>query len=99
MPVTSTPPATGVPPIAPCSVAPNPPTCWTHDLLALVGLTAGGPRGLSVGQVLGRDVHPQPLCGEAAGGDVERVEETHQRVPIADWRIELREVAICVSSW
>ena len=73
-----------MPPIAPCERRAEAADLLEHDLLALVGLAVGGPRGLRVGEVLGRDVHPHPLGGEAAGGDVDRVEEAHQRVPIAD---------------
>ena len=56
-----------------------------HDLLAAIRLAVGAARGLRVGEVLRRDVHPQPLGGEAGGGDVERVEHAHVRHP-CPWR-------------
>ncbi len=53
------------------------------DLLALVGLSVGGARGLGVGEVLGGDVHADAFGAEAAAGDVDRVEEAHQARPAA----------------
>src|SRR4051794_18305723 len=60
------------------------------DLLAAVGLAVGAARGLGVGEVLRRDVHAQALRGQAAGGDVESVEEAHHLPPIADSRMWMR---------
>ena len=68
------------------------------DLLAAVRAWPLAPaRGLRVGEVLGRDVHPQALGGERAAGDVECVEEAHQR-PIAASRMSMRALATWTSA-
>ncbi len=62
-------------------------SCSTTSLRRY-GLAVGAARGLGVGEVLGRDVHPQALGGEAGRGDVESAEEAHYALtPMAALRM------------
>src|SRR5262249_55406191 len=61
-----------------------------HDLLAAVRLAVRALRGLGVGEVLRRDVHPQALRGERRRRDVEAAEEAHDEIPMAERRIAMR---------
>jgi hypothetical protein len=72
-----------------------------HDLLALVGLAVGAAGGLGVCEVLGGDVHPRAVGGQAAGRDVDCVKQAHQLcpIPIAFSRIDSRWAATWVSVW
>src|SRR3954454_12628651 len=69
------------------------------DLLAAVRSAARRARALRVGEVLRGHVHAEPLGAQGAGGDVERAEETHYRLPIADSRMSMRPRATCTRAW
>ncbi len=79
---------------------PGEPLLGEHDLLALVGLPVGRFGGVRVGEVLGRHVHAHALApsGRVPAID-DRVEEAHQRIPIAERMMPLRVPTTSVSAW